>query len=762
MRMNRFLSKWLLIPVGFFTLLFLAAVIIPVKTTSDYSTVIYSADSSILHVFLSRDDKWRLYVNIEEVSPQLKNILLFKEDKYFRYHPGVNPFAVARAAFNNFFKRKRTSGASTITMQTVRLLYPAERTIKNKLLEMFRAFQLELRFSKDEILSLYFSLAPFGGNLEGVQAASLMFFGKDAKHLSISESVILAIIPNRPNSWSPFNNQQELSVSRNQWLKRLKQANKISDEAFTDAIHEPLPYKRFLMPRHVPHLASRLKKQFPGEERIYTHIHFPVQKKTEQLLSGYMKGLQSISVYNAAVMIIDNDKHAVIAYCGSNNFNDAAHHGQVDGLRALRSPGSTLKPVIYALALDNGLITPKSRITDVPVDYAGYAPSNYDDKYRGAVTAEEALIHSLNIPAVKLLNETGLNNLLGVLGKAQFKSLKGKENQLGLSMALGGCSVKPEEMAGLFSSFGSGVFIKPALIKAENHDRISLFSPEAAYMISEILMQTERPDFPENYQMAVNTPRIAWKTGTSYGRRDAWAIGYNQRYTIAVWAGNFSGEGVPELAGARIATPLLFRLFSSIDNRSHQPWLKAPSGIDYRMVCSITGMPVNDFCEKRLTDVFIPSVSPYQTCNHFTRAYLSPDEKFSYCMNCLPDVGYKVKIMDNLPPELMAFYRSEKIPFNEMPPHNPSCNKIIAGNAPVIVQPSNGKEYLIERDTQLKLQCFTEADVSEVYWYLNNRFLRKATTKENVFITPQEGSNKISCADDKGRSTHAEIKVVFY
>lgn len=760
--MSRIRLKWILIPVVLLLAFFLSAVIMPVKTTADYSTVVYSADSSVLHVFLNRDDKWRLQVKAEEVSPQLKNVLLFKEDKYFQYHPGVNPLAVIRAAFNNFFRGRRTSGASTITMQTARLLYPAERTLKNKLLEMFRAFQLELRFSKDEILSLYFSLAPYGGNLEGVQAASLMVFGKEAKHLSLSEAVVLAIIPNRPNSLSPFKNPQELTASRNQWLKRLKEEDKISDDDFEDAIHEPLPAKKFMMPRMVPHLALRLKKQYPSRQRIYTHIELSVQKTTEQLLSDYMKGMQSIHVYNAAVMIIDNGKHAVITYCGSNNFNDAVHYGQVDGLRALRSPGSTLKPAIYALAFDNGLITPKSRITDVPVDYSGYSPSNYDNQYRGSITAEQALIHSLNVPAVKLLSENGLNNLLELLGKAQFQSLKGKENQLGLSVALGGCSVRPEEMAGLFSAFSSGVFIKPSLIKSEQHDSVPLLSKEAAYMISEILMQTERPDFPENFQQAVNTPRIAWKTGTSYGRRDAWAIGYNQRYTIAVWAGNFSGEGTPELAGARIATPLLFRLFTAVDNRGHQLWLKAPEGIDYRMVCSVTGMPANDFCEKRISDVFIPSVSPYQKCNHLTKTFLSHHEQFSYCMNCLPDAGYKVKMLDNLPPELIAFYRSEKIPFSEVPPHNPTCSKVIAGKAPVIVQPANGKEYLMEKDTQLKLQCLTDADVSEVYWYLNNRFLRKAASKESVFITPQEGNNKISCTDDKGRSAHSEISVVFY
>lgn len=760
--MNRLRSKWILITTGLLTALFLAAAIIPVKTKADYSTVIYSADSSVLHVFLNKDDKWRLQINVAEVSPQFKNVLLFKEDKYFRCHPGVNPVAVLRAVFNNIFKGKRTSGASTITMQTARLLYPAERTIKNKLIEVFRAFQLELRLSKDEILSLYCSLAPYEGNLEGLQAASLMFFGKDARHLSVSESAILAIIPNRPNSLSPFKNQQQLTAARNLWLKKLKEEERITESDFEDAIREPLPSRKFLMPRQVPHLAHRLKNQYPLKQRIYTHIQFSVQKKTEQLLADYMKGMQSIHVYNAAVMIIDNRKHAVVTYCGSSDFNDAIHFGQVDGLRALRSPGSTLKPAVYALALDNGLITPKSVMTDVPVDFSGYAPSNYDDQFRGAITAEKALMHSLNIPAVKLLSETGLNNLLSVLGKAQFLSLKGKENQLGLSMVLGGCSVRPEEMAALFSAFSSGLFKKPALIQSEQHDSVRLISSEAAFMISEILMQTERPDFPENFQQAVNTPRIAWKTGTSYGRRDAWAIGYNLRYTVAVWIGNFSGEGAPELAGARIATPLLFRLFSAIDNRSHQPWLQVTAGIDYRMVCSVTGMPANDFCEQRLTDVFIPAVSAYQKCNHLTKAFLSHDEKFSYCMNCLPDAGYKIKMYPNLPPELMAFYRSEKIPFNEIPVHNPSCSKIIAGKEPVIILPSNGKEYLIEKDTQLKLQCLTDADVSEVYWYVNNRFLRKAAIKENVFTSLQEGSNKISCTDDKGRSAHSEISVVFY
>jgi penicillin-binding protein 1C len=761
-RMKFLRSEWVLIPCVFLLALLLCAAIIPVRTSADYSTVVYAADSSMLHVFLNKEDKWRLQVKAGEVSLLLKKILLFKEDKYFRFHPGVNPLAVVRAAWNNFIKGRRTSGASTLTMQVVRLLYPAERTVTNKMLEMFRAFQLELRLSKDDILSLYLSLAPFGGNREGIQAASLMYFGKDVRHLSLSESVILAIIPNRPNSLSPFKNPQELVAVRNLWLKRLKEEKIITEDDFLNAVSEPLPLKKFFMPRQVPHLALRLKKQYPLSSRIYTYIEVPAQKKSEQLLSDYMKNLQSIHVYNAAVLIIDNRQHAVMAYCGSQDFYDGIHFGQVDGLRALRSPGSTLKPAVYALAMDQGLITPKTVITDVPVDYAGYAPSNYDNKYRGTVTAEQALIQSLNIPAVKLLDQTGLNNLLSMLGKAQFQSLKGKEHQLGLSLVLGGCSVSPEEMAGLFSAFRSGIFIKPSLIKSERHDSKLLISAPAAFMISEILMQTERPDFPENFQQAVNTPRIAWKTGTSYGRRDAWAIGYNDRYTIAVWIGNFSGEGAPELAGARVATPLLFRLFSAIDNKCLQPWLQPPSGLDYRMVCSISGMPANDFCEQRITDWFIPSVSPYLKCNHLVKVFLSHHEKFSYCMNCLPETGYKEKMFTQLSPELMAYYRNEKIPFNEIPPHNPSCSKIISGKSPVIIQPADGKEYLMEKDTRLKLQCLTDADVSEVYWYHNNRFLRKAAARDEVFINPIEGQNTISCTDDKGRSAHSEIKVVIY
>jgi len=739
------------------------AVLIPVKTSKPYSTVIYSSDSTALYVFLSNDDKWRLPVQLREVSPELIQALIFKEDKYFRYHPGVNPAAVARAVLSNLIHWKKVSGASTLTMQTARLLYPARRTIGNKLVEIFRALQLEARLSKNEILELYLSLAPYGSNIEGVQAASMQFFGKPASKLSLGEATMLALIPNRPNSLSPFSASAQLLKARNIWLLRMRNTGLFNEEQTEDALAELLPEKRHSMPRYIPHLAFRLKQRYPWQDRIYTHINTAIQQKAELLLSDYLEQMHSWKIYNGSVMIIDNLNHSVVAYCGSSDYHDWVHAGQVDGLQSVRSPGSTLKPVVYALAIDKGLITPKSMLMDVPVDFSGYVPSNYDGKFLGRVSVENALSLSLNIPAVELLEKTGINELTGVLEKAGFRSLTAKKSSLGLSMILGGCSVKPEEVAGLFSAFANvGKFFKPALVKDDNPEPVTLFSAESAYLVAEMLSKTQRPDFPENFQNVVNAPVISWKTGTSYGRRDAWATGFNSRFTVTVWIGNFSGEGVPELTGAKVATPLLFQIFKRIDNLAGEVWLLPPGKIDYRMVCSVSGMPANDYCDQQVMDEFIPGVSPYQKCMHLLKIYTSLNEGIAYCLHCLPATGYKTVIYPNLASELAAWYRSEHIPFKEIPPHNPACQHVLSGAAPRITSPSDGKEFLIEKDGLLSLQCIADPGVTEVYWYINNRFYRKASVKETLFFIPEKGINKISCSDDKGRNSDSRIKVEHY
>ncbi|HET9434448.1 MAG TPA: transglycosylase domain-containing protein, partial [Chitinophagaceae bacterium] len=361
----------------------------------EYSTIITDKNGEVINAFLTKDEKWRMKTELTEISPLLRKTIIAKEDRYFYYHPGINPVAVVRAAFKNMFRMKRTSGASTITMQVARALEPRKRNIGSKLIEMFRAFQLEWKYSKDEILQLYLNLVPYGGNLEGVKAASLLYFSKNPDHLSLAEITALSIIPNRPSSLVIGKNNDLIINERNRWLKKFSTDKVFTEKEIEDALSEPLTATRNTVPHFAKHLSNKLFKQGPYSYK--THLDLNTQLKTEKIVEDYIRAQRLRNINNGAVMIIDNKTHKVIAYVGSANFNDTTDAGQVNGAAATRQPGSTLKPLLYAMCMDEGYLTPKMMMNDVAVNYNGYAPENYDQKYNGYVTAEYALEHSLNI-----------------------------------------------------------------------------------------------------------------------------------------------------------------------------------------------------------------------------------------------------------------------------------------------------------------------------------------------------------------------------
>ena len=738
----------------------------PLRVNISYSPVITAADNSVINAFLSQDDKWRMKLEADEINPVLEKAVLLKEDKYFYYHPGVNPVALGRAFCNNITTGKTTSGASTITMQVARLLYPKERTYWHKMLEIFRAMQLEWYYSKNEILQLYLNLVPFGGNIEGIKAASVLYFQQSPQQLSLAQVVTLSVIPNKPSSLRIGVRNEQILTFRNKWLGHFKKQNAFPVKEIEDALAEPLEATRLEAPRVAPHFAYRLYRQNRNQTTIKTNLNRHIQEKVEQLTYNYMQQLRYKNIQNASVIIINNQTHAVEAYLGSADFTDVAHSGQVDGVRAIRSPGSTLKPLLYATAFDRGLITPKTIITDVPVDYAGYRPENYYGTYSGNITIEQALATSLNIPAVKILDQLGVPNFVQKLQQAEFSQVKKNGNQLGLSLILGGCDVKLEELTALFSAFANGGTYSSLRWRQEDTLAVQkqLISPAAAYMINQILTQLQRPDLPHNAQNSMHLPKIAWKTGTSYGRRDAWSIGYNKKYTVGVWVGNFSGEGVPELNGTDSATPLLFSIFNTIDYNSPESWFRAPRDLRYRQVCAASGLPRNTFCHDGVADTFIPGISPTIKCGHLKMVPVSMDEQFAYCTTCLPDHNYQQKYYPNYTPELLAFYNNEHIPYQKIPGHNPTCSRIFQDFAPVITSPTAEMEYLLERaeNQQLLLHCNAHNEVKQVYWYINDKFLQATAANTKLFFTPTiAGKYKISCTDDQGRNSNCFIQVKF-
>ena len=771
--------------------------LLPVNTLVPYSTLITARDGSILHAFLSRDDKWRLYAELSEITPALRDAILYKEDKYFYYHPGFNPVAMLRAAGRNLLTGRRTSGASTITMQTVRLLEPRPRTYRNKFIELFRAVQLEMHLSKDEILQLYLNLIPYGGNIEGLKSASLLYFGKPPVLLSLAELTTLMIIPNRPSSLRLGIDNARVVQERNRWLNRFRVARVYDETVIADALAEPLTAYRREAPQLAPHFSRRLRIELPGQPIIRSSLSPATQATAERLVQNYANRIRSNNIHNAAVLIVDNRTREVVGYVGSADFGNTFDGGQVDGVRAVRSPGSALKPLLYGLAFDAGIITPKTKLADVPTNFSGYEPDNYDRRFNGSVTAEFALANSLNIPAVALLKEIGTPALVSTLQKAGFSTVKKQSKDLGLSMILGGCGVTLEEMTRLYVGLANGgvegslAFTPPPgplpLKKGEGvkfpgnspstffegrgpgavrrSDGVRLLSPEAAYLVTNTLTQIIRPDLPNNFDNSYHLPRIAWKTGTSYGRRDAWSIGYNQRYTIGVWVGNFSGVGVAELSGANTATPLLFQLFNALDYDSPNGWFQAPantkSNLAMRLICPETGDVPGDSCQNPVTDYHIMGVSRHRLCQHRKAAFTNLAGTMTYCPHCRPDSGWVRRSYPNLAPELVVFYQSRHIPFEPVPPHNPACERVSATAGPLITSLNDGSEYFVNpaQPAELELGCQAANDVQTVYWYVNDKLYRKARPTEAVFFKPRPGVLKVSCADDRGRYSDLRVLV---
>jgi penicillin-binding protein 1C len=752
--------------LGLILLFFILNRVFPLPDKIEYSTIITDDKGEIVNAFLTKDQKWRMKTELDEISPVLQKTVIAKEDRHFYSHPGVNPFAVIRAIFSNIFHMRRMSGASTITMQVAKMLEPGKRNIWSKMREMFRAFQLELKYSKKEILQMYLNLVPYGGNIEGVKAASLLYFKKNPDHLSLAEITSLSIIPNKPGLMIPGRNNDFIVKERNRWLEKFAQRKVFTKKEIEDALAEPLTATRGPVPHYIPHLSYKLKKQ--GGDIIKTNINLNTQLKTEKLVEDYVRTQRLKNIKNAAVIIIDNRTHKVITYVGSSNFYDTTDGGQVNGANAVRQPGSTLKPLMYALCFDEGLLTPKTVITDVAVNYAGYAPENYDEKFNGYVTIEYALEHSLNIPAVKSLKILGQEKLIQKLSNCHFKQIQKDRRKLGLSLILGGCGTTLEEMTGLFSVFANdGRYISPAYIQnvtsRSDPDGQTVISPAANFMINEILSKVNRPDFPLNWTATERMPKIAWKTGTSYGRKDAWSIGYNKNYTVGIWTGNFSGLGVADLSGANVATPLLFKIFNTIDYDSDEEWFTQPKDCDIRQVCSETGLVPSDHCTSLATDYFIPLISSARVCDNWQEIMTSPDEKISYCKSCAPQTGYKKKWFKIVEPDMQAWFEENRIAYQKIPPHNPECELIFKGAAPSISSPVNGTEYLINKKDRepLQLICKTANDVSRVYWYINNKFYKSGNAGEKQFFVPEEGPVKISCTDDKGRNRDIKITVKY-
>ncbi len=544
----------------------------PLGSELDYSHVVLDREGRLLRAYATPEGRWRLQTNVQEVDPRFVKLLLAYEDKRFYSHHGVDPLSLGRAAFQLATRGHIVSGASTITMQVARLLEPRrERSIGAKLKQLVRAVELERALTKDQILSLYLSLAPYGGNLEGIRAASLAYFGHEPKKLSLSEAALLVALPQSPERRRPDAHPDAARSARDRVLQRAVKAAVVPQDEIARAEAETVPSARKTMPAFAPHASDQVVNAEPDRRAHVLTIDVHLQRALEELARDRAHALgPQISV---AIVAVDQATGEVRARVASADYFDGKRAGQVDMTQALRSPGSTLKPFIYGLAFEDGVLHPETLIDDKPVRFGSYAPENFDLTFQGTVTARRALQLSLNVPAVAVLNQIGVNRLSARLTQTGAALVLPKGEAPGLAMGLGGVGIKLTDLVMLYSAFPRLGTVLPLTerMRADAAAPFRIFEQQAAWYVANVLIGTPPPD-------NAAPGRIAFKTGTSYGYRDAWAIGFDGRMTVGVWVGRPDGAPVPGLVGRASAAPILFDAFAR-SGQTPAPLARAPKGV---------------------------------------------------------------------------------------------------------------------------------------------------------------------------------------
>ena len=749
------------------------------------STVVLDRNGEWLRAFTATDEMWRFpETSLDQISPRFQTAMLTYEDKYFYHHWGVNPVSLFNAAIDNIKAGKVVRGGSTITMQLARLMEPKDRTIPNKIIEMFRAVQLELTFTKTEILTYYFNMLPYGGNIVGSGAASRLYFNKPQSSLSLGEAALLAAIPNSPEYIRPDRYPENARKARRKVLLRMRDAGNISEQRLQEALKEPIPKVRYTLPFKAPHLSRLLVTEQPSlaalsdnNYKIHTTIDMHYQDTTERILRERLSPLQMHGISTGAVVIMDTKSRQVLSMVGSHDFFDKTAEGQVNGTLSLRSPGSTLKPFVYALAIDKGIITPRTLLYDVPVDYVGYSPVNFDGKFTGYLTAQEALARSLNVPAVNLYAQMGQSQLYGFLKQAGITTFSDQQDY-GLSLILGGCGVNLLELTNLYAGLANmGEFPPYQLVlnrepaKKQKTDKDTSFStatrllrPETSWIITEMLTTLVRPDYPESFEQTGTMPKVAWKTGTSYGHRDAWSIGYSPELTIGVWVGNFNGTGSPMLSGSQAAAPILFSLFTALSEDKIIQWYNEPINLKERLVCTLTGLPVSAHCPTSTTDVYIPGISAVQECHIHKSIQIDSETGERLCSSCRTGRAYHNETIAVFPAEVATWLNANGFGIAKLPSHNEDCTRLLAGTRPVILSPARDAVYHIRDNIpvehqKIRLAASVSGDTQDVFWFLNGDLIFKGQAVEPSFLTPIAGKHELTCIDGAGRSTSLALTI---
>jgi penicillin-binding protein 1C len=751
-------AAWLLIP---------RPELLPVS----FSRAVFDRSGALLQLGLAADQRYRLAVDLDAVSPQLVAATLLHEDRHFWRHPGVNPVSLVRAAYHTFVTGDRTLGGSTLTMQLARLRFGIRsRTPAGKLVQIARALQLERHYGKRELLEAYLTLAPYGANIEGVAAAAWIYFGREPSDLTLDQALALAVLPQSPTRRSPQRDPAALRRARDALFERYAAEHPVAP-AERAALALPLDFAtRGDLPFRAPHFARHALRDVPDRARVFTTLDLGLQSDVETLLRAYVERSRRRGLANASALLVDLASLEVRAQVGSAAFFDAASLGQVDGTRAKRSPGSALKPFVYALALDAGLIHPRSMLEDTPQSFGSFNPENFDGDFRGPLPATTALVLSRNVPAVTLAARLGARDLHDLLVRAGVAGLRGRDFY-GLAGVLGGVELSMQELVELYAMLGNGGVLRELRRTRHAGERapVRLLGPEASLLALRMLATNPRPETAlANRYVAPRVP-VAWKTGTSHGFRDAWAVGLFGPYVLAVWVGNFDGRGDPALVGREAAGPLFFEIADAIAEREgirESAWEANAGSLGLRRVevCAISGGLPGPHCPHRARTWFIPGRSPIAACGIHRAVEVEVATGLRAC--AARPVATRTEVHEFWSSDLRRLFARAGLPRRLPPAFHPDCPlDPVAGHgiAPRITSPRADLVYSLragsDAPAQIAFSAVADGDARELYWFLDGRLLGRADSTAPFYWAAEPGLFTVRAVDGHGRSAALPIRV---
>lgn len=739
---------------------------------------VYDQHGQLLRLTLAADQRYRLWVPLTQISPTLIDAVLLHEDAWFRFHPGVNPWSVGRGAWSTYADQARIGG-STLTMQLARLHWRLDtRRPVGKLRQIMRAVQLELYYSKDDILEAYLNLAPYGGNIEGVGAASLIYFRKPAAQLTLPEALALAVLPQAPARRGHLREDTRIGASysssgleaaRARLYRRWR--GRHSEDSAQDALFQ-LPL-RLHAPRELPFKAPHFVERLLAERswhpdagaRLNTTLDDRLQRLLENRVRNHLQRQQVRGLRNAAVLLVDSRDMSVRALVGSADYFNAKIDGQVNATAAKRSPGSTLKPFIYALALDQGVLHPATVLRDVPTAFGPYTPENFDGRFLGPVTATDALIRSRNIPAVGVAAQLTGPSFYEFLRRAGISQLA-SEQHYGLALVLGGGEVSMEELARLYAMLGNDGRLRSLRWRQNDLHEVgaALLSPEAAFITRDMLRQNPRPDAGA---FATATVPVYWKTGTSWGFRDAWSAGLVGPYVLVVWLGNFDGSSNPALVGVDAAAPLFFDIIDGLHAARvdmAEPARQWPLNLKRVEICRASGDLPNAYCPQRGKTWFIPGKSPIRVSRVHRAVAIDRNTGRAACGRFDPQ-RMRIEVFEFWPSDLVRVFAQAGIP-RQRPPTGSDCanSQDWLGSAPMITSPYRATRYTLRLShpdqTELDLSATADADVARLYWFVGDSFIGSVEVGKSLNWKPtRAGQHRLSVVDDHGRRDERDIEV---